>query len=148
MCRMSSAVSSNALVRRLGFFFLIITHLLQNTFVEGLGDVLGVRRQPLKGNFAQRHQFVRFDILPLALGEAVKKHRAMPSAVGDQQAIAAGPTSPRSCNALLDDAATQVSIDKPLLRPRDCLAQAAVGNSLASCKSREPSGSENPQSAS
>jgi hypothetical protein len=35
-----------------------------------------------------------------------------------------------------------------MLRPRDCLAQAAVGNSLASRKSREPSGFENPQSPS
>ncbi len=108
--------------------------------------MLGVRRQPLRGNFAQRHQFVRVDILPLALGEAVKKHRAMLSAVGDQQAIAAGPSSPRSCHALLDDPTAQVGIDKPLPRPRDGLAQAAVGNSLASRKSREPSGFENPQS--
>src|SRR5713101_843719 len=91
---MSSAVSSNALVRRLVFFFLVISHLLQSAILESLSNCLQVRPQPRGGNLAQRYQFVRFDILPLALGEAVQKHCALSGTVGDQYPITAGPPCP------------------------------------------------------
>src|SRR5216683_6685933 len=145
--RMSFAVSSNALVRRLVFFFLVISHFLQSAILESLSNCLHVRPQPRGGNLAQRYQFVRFDILPLALGEAVHKHCATSGTVGDQYPIAAGPPLPRSSHPLLDNSPTQVGIDQPLPCPFDRFAQAAIGNSLASRKSREPSGCEDPQAA-
>src|SRR5216683_3424192 len=144
---MSSAVSSNALVRRLGFFFLVISHLLQSAIVKSLGNCLRIRPQPRGGNFAQCYQFVWLDILPLALGEAVHEHCAMSGAVGDQYPITAGPPLPRSSHPLLDNSPSQVGIDKPLPCPFDRFAQAAIGNPLASRKSHEPSGLEDPQAA-
>src|SRR5216683_4161407 len=145
--RMSFAVSSNALVRRLVFFFLVISHLLQSAILETLGNCLQVRPQPRGGNLAQRYQFVRLDILPLALGEAVHKHCAMSGTVGDQYPITAGPPLPPFSHPLLDNSPTQVGIDKHAPCPFDRFAQAAIGNSLASRKSHEPSGLEDPQAA-
>src|SRR5260370_30561286 len=116
---MSSAVSSNALVRGLVFFFLVISHLLQSAILETLSNCLQVHPQPRGGNLAQRYQFVRFDILPLALGEAVHKHCAMSGTVGDQYPITAGPPLPRSSHPLLDNSPTPLGIDKPLPCPSD-----------------------------
>jgi hypothetical protein len=46
----SSAVSSNALVMRLGFLSLIISHVLQSAFVESFNNPFRVRREPRGDN--------------------------------------------------------------------------------------------------
>jgi hypothetical protein len=81
----------------------------------------------------------------LALAEPVKKDRAIPDAVGDKNAIAAGAPLPRPGHPLLDYPATKVGIDQSTFCSRNCFRQATIENSLRLRKPGEPSSFEYPE---
>src|ERR1035441_1758490 len=99
---MSAAVSSNASDRRLSFF-LGIWHLLNFVIPNGFCDLIGVSCEQLRCNLPHRQQFVRFNVLPVALGKAVEIHGSVLRPVGNHHAITAGASLSLAGDALLDE---------------------------------------------
>jgi hypothetical protein len=64
------------------------------------------------------------DIAFVALGEAEQEHRKIPGSKSDHHAIPAASPLPFPGNALLDEAATQISIHQPALGALNRLDQA------------------------
>jgi len=142
--RRSSAISINAAVKRLGFSVFVICHLLQGFILQCLSDPRFVGRQPGRADLSQGQQFVRTDVLALILCEAIQKNRPSAGAISDDHLVTAGAALPGSRDTLLDDATTQIGIDKPTLRPLDGLPQAFVRNPFTPREPRKPLGCENP----
>jgi hypothetical protein len=107
--------------------------------------VTAVRKvQPPFADGAQIFQFFRLDVLALVLCKAIQENGAAPFPVGDDHPITAGATGSRPGNALLDQAAAQICVDRTLCRPLDGLAQTRVGNLLLPGEPPEPLRLENP----
>jgi hypothetical protein len=121
---------------------------MQSTFGQCSSNTHRISRQPCSSYLTQRYQFITADIFSLALYKAIKKNGALPTAVCDEHAIAAGSAMACSRDSELDDFAAEFRIDESALGPRDQLAQSGVGYSFVSGKAREPSSFENPQSPS
>src|SRR5579864_8583057 len=79
--RMSSAVSSNAFVSRLGFFLVVIAQLLQCPVGKGCRDLTRYGVEPGAADLAKGPQFVRLYIVAFVLGEPIKEDRPVAATV-------------------------------------------------------------------
>ena len=105
-------------------------HLHYGSVRQRLFNPIGVGLQPRFGDVPQRGQFVLTNALAFALGETIDKNGADLGAVGHQHAITARTSLSRTADALLDDAAAELSIDEASGRPVRCLNQAGIPNVL------------------
>src|SRR5947209_1531913 len=144
---MPSAVSSSASANRLGFFFLVMLHLLYQSVRDRARERASTCLQPSLGDIAQGRQLIVVDVLALALGKAKEEHGARLGAVRDQHAIAARPSFSGPRHPLLEDAAAEIGIDQAALGPPHRLAKTRIGNPLAARKAREQFRLEYPQSS-
>jgi len=93
-------------------------------------------------------QLVWPDIVALALGEAVEKHRLPANPERHQGSItAAAAALPRPGDALVDEAAAKVGIHQTAPGALGSFAKPCVADALAPRKAREFLGLENPQAA-
>src|ERR1039458_1876232 len=140
--RMSSAVSSSALVSRLGCFVVAIGYLLQYVLGEGSVDLARRGCEPPGPDFPKRQQLVGIDVVALVLGKPVEEHRALPGAIRDQQPMPTGAALPGTGDALLDQPAPQVGIDQSAAGRLDRLDKAAILDPLPAREADEPFGFE------
>jgi hypothetical protein len=100
----------------------VIFHLRQFPVRDQSCDLLRRQVQKRSGQPAEFIQLVVVDVAPLVLAKAVQKHRPIAAPKRDHRAIAAALVLPRTRQALLDQAATQVSIDQSRIDVADRLA--------------------------
>jgi hypothetical protein len=122
--------------------------LLQFSVLDGLPDQLGRRGKPVRPDRSQSFQLVIINVVAVALGERIEKHRTPGRTVGDNHPEPTGTTLAGPRHALLDKAAAKIGVDNAPLGPLDRLTQAGVGNALPASKPLNASGQENPHGTS
>ena len=86
-----------------------------------------------------------FDVIASTLGKTINKKCPLPLSEQDDSAVSSSFTFARSGDPLFDDTAAQISINKSLIRPGDCLLQCLVLYLFLTCKTAEPGILENTQ---
>jgi hypothetical protein len=123
--RAVSAISAR--IRSRPVIFLATIHLHQFVVRDRPLDRLHARAQQAASDLAPILQFVRLDVVALALGEAVQEHTARsPDQVGKDRPVAAPLTLAFARHPLLDQAAAEVGIDQPVICPHDGIPQHRV----------------------
>ena len=82
-------------------------------------------------------ELVIVDIGPLVFRKPKKKNGTFTSPIGDQGAKTAALAFPRPCNALLDEAAAKIGIDKTPLGSQDGFRERFIRDAFTALKARE-----------
>jgi hypothetical protein len=101
-------------------------------------EALIVCSEEVSGDQSQILEVSRTNVLPLALGEAVKENGSIPRSVDDDHPIPAGSTLTWPRNSLLDDSAAKIGVDQSALGSFDGLKQIGVRNPLAPGEPSKP----------
>ncbi len=92
-----------------------------------------IRRKPQENpcDPPKRLLLVSRKIRQMALRKTIDEHRKPVLAVDDDRPEAAGSSGTFAGNPLLEDAASEIGVDKPLLCTPNCLEQSSITNSFA-----------------